>query len=283
MAKQQIILSSIALLTLASFFWFGSTVQNKPPSTVAVHDSHPGKFKIEDFISKAKLQLSNARVLYLGTLENSISRGDVHEQTHKKYQELAGFWKDSAKVFEPYAYYLSESAKLDNSEKSLTFAARMILDNLRSEGDASLRTWKSEMAITLFEQALILNPANDSLKVGLGSCYIYGMGMVGDAEETMKGIQKLLEVVRKDSLNMQAQLVLGIGGVISMQYDKSIDRLLKVVAAEPSNIEAISWLADAYASSGDKENAIRWYDRSKKLMNNSAFSADVDKRIRMLN
>ncbi len=33
----------------------------------------------------------------------------------------------------PYAYYLSEAAKLDNSEKNLTFAARLILENMRRE------------------------------------------------------------------------------------------------------------------------------------------------------
>lgn len=282
MAKQKIILTSVAFLLLAGLFWFGRTVQNKPAPVPVAHN-HEAEFKIEDLITKEKSKLSNAQVLYLGSLENSISRGDVHQQTHKKYQELAGFWRDSARVFEPYAWYLAESAKLDNSEKSLTFAARLILDNLRSESDVSLRSWKAELAISLFEKALSINPSSDSLKVGLGSCYVYGKGMVGDAEETMKGVQKLLEVVRRDSSNMQAQLVLGIGGVISQQYDKSIERLLKVLEADPGNLEAISWLADAYASSGDKANAIKWYERSKRLMNNPAFSADVDKRIKMLN
>ena len=53
--------------------------------------------------------------------------------------------------------------------------------------------------------------------------------MIGNAEQTMKGIQQLLQVVKKDSNNMQAQMVLGIGGVISTQYDKAIERLNKVV------------------------------------------------------
>ena len=93
-----------------------------------------------------------------------------------------------------------------------------------------LKSWEAETAIDLFERALKLDPDNDDLKVGLGSCYVYGKGMIGDAAETMKGIQQLLQVVRKDSGNMKAQMVLGIGGVISRQYDKAIDRLNKVVA-----------------------------------------------------
>jgi Flp pilus assembly protein TadD len=81
---------------------------------------------------------------------------------------------------------------------------------------------------------------------------------------------------------MKAQLVLGIGGVISRQYDKAITRLNKVVAAQPGNLEAVSWLADVYAETGDKANAVKWYEYSKKLVNNPAYSREVDTRINAL-
>ena len=62
---------------------------------------------------------------------------------------------------------------------------------------------------------------------------------------------------------MKAQMVLGIGGVISTQYDKAIDRLTTVVKNQPNNLEAISWLADAYAGKGDKANASQLIDNLK--------------------
>jgi cytochrome c-type biogenesis protein CcmH/NrfG len=98
----------------------------------------------------------------------------------------------------------------------------------------------------------------------------------------MKGVQQLLKVVEKDSNNMKAQLMLGIGGVISRQYDKAITRLNKVVAAQPQNLEAVSWLADVYAESGDKQNAVKWYEYSKRLVNNPAYTREVDLRIKAL-
>ena len=55
------------------------------------------------------------------------------------------------------------------------------------------------------------------------------------------------------------------------------------MAFDPHNLEAISWLADAYAGSGDKQNAVKWYEQSKKLVNNPAFSKEVDERIKALN
>jgi cytochrome c-type biogenesis protein CcmH/NrfG len=182
----------------------------------------------------------------------------------------------------PYAYYISEAAKLDNSEKSLTFAARLILDSMRREDNDLIKAWEAETAIVLFKKAIELNPNNDDLRIGLGSCYVFGKGMTGNAAETMKGIQELLQVVNKDSNNMKAQLVLGIGGVISRQYDKAITRLNKVVAAQPGNLEAVSWLADGYAESGDKTNAVKWYEYSKKLVNNPVYSKEVDNRIKEL-
>ena len=81
---------------------------------------------------------------------------------------------------------------------------------------------------------------------------------------------------------MQAQLVLGIGGVISTQYEKAVDRLQIVVKNEPNNIEAVSWLADAYAGKGDKPNALKWYEISKRMIDNPAYSKEVDERIKML-
>lgn len=57
----------------------------------------------------------------------------------------------------------------------------------------------------------------------------------------MKGIQQILGVVRKDSNNMKAQMMLGVGGYVSGQYDKAIERLQKVVIAQPDNTEAIAF------------------------------------------
>ena len=240
-------------------------------------------FNIQKVIAREKQKLSPSRVVYVSNLENSISRGDIKMQAEKQFTQLATFWKDSVRNFPVYAYYLSEAAKLDNSEKNLTFAARLILDNMRREDSIELKSWEAETAASLFEKALKLDPDNDDLKVGLGSCYVYGQGMIGDPQQTMKGIQQLLEVVRKDSNNMQAQLVLGIGAVISRQFEKGIERLNKVVAFDPNNLEAVSWLADAYAGIGNRQGAVKWYEKSKQLMNNPAFSKEIDERIKALN
>ena len=278
---KRIILAGAGLVLLFTLLLFGKTVSTKveaPPPTVAVP-----AFDVHTVIREEKQKLSPTQLLYVTNIENNISRGDVKNQSKNQFNDLANFWKDSVVSFVPYAYYLSESAKLDNSEKNLTFAARLILENMRREEKTDIKVWEAQTAASLFEKALQLDPDNDALKVGLGSCYVDGQGMIGDAQQTMKGIQQLLQVVNKDSNNMQAQMVLGIGAVISNQNDKAIERLKKVVTFDPHNLEAVSWLADAYAATGDKQNAAKWYEQSKHLVNNPAYSKEVDERIKALN
>lgn len=279
--RTRVYLAGAGILLLLALFIFGKTEIQKPASIVSKEEAPT--FNVKATIDQEKKNLTPSQLVYVSKIENEISRGDVKKQSETQFTSLANFWKDSVSSFVPYIYYLSEAAKLDNSEKNLTFAARLILENMRREAKTDLKVWEAETATDLFQRALKLNPESDDLKVGLGSCYVYGQGMIGNAEETMKGIQYLLQVVNKDSNNMQAQLVLGIGGVISNQTEKAIERLKKVVDFDAHNLEAVSWLADAYASVGDKANAIKWYEQSKHLVNNPAYSKEVDSRIKALN
>ena len=282
MKKQFLLAGGGALLVLLLFF-FGKTVSTKTPAPAASASPSAVKaFDIQQFISEKKATLPVSEGMLLSKIENSISRGDVVAQQIKANTALANFWKDSLQSFEGYAFYISEAAKLDNSEKNLTFAARLFSENLRAEGDEAKLAWEATEGIDLYERAIQVNPANDDLRIGLGSCYIFGRGRSGDPQETMKGIQELLKVVRKDSANMKAQLMLGIGGVVSGQLDKAIERLKKVLAAEPGNGEAASFLADAFASKGNKEDAIKWYTVSKRLINNPGYTKEADERIKTL-
>ena len=280
MNKQLLLLIGGSAL-IASLFFFGRTVAKKERPAAAQQAMAVKSFDIKQFIEESKKALTPAQVAYINKVENSITKEDISHQIHAN-NELALFWRDSGKLVEPYVYYISEAAKLDNSEKNLTFAAQLILQALRGEQDDAKINWEAEQAISLFESAIKLNPTNDTLKVGLGSCYVFGKGRVGGSAETMKGIQQLLEVVRRDSTNMEAQLVLGIGGYTSGQYDKATERLLKVVKAQPDNVQAIAFLADTYAATGQKAEAIKWYTISKRKINDAHYSKEVDARIKEL-
>lgn len=280
--KKQLILAACGICLVTVLFIFGRIEPKKSGVPVPATATTVKAFDIKQFITQAKTQLTSAQNVALDKLENSITRGDVISQQITVNNQLAAFWKDSAQSFEPYAYYLSEAAKLDNSEKNLTFAAQLILNNLRFEQDESKLNWETAIAVELFEKAILINPNNDDLKIGLGSCYIFGKGRSGGMEETMKGIQQLLAVAKKDSTNMKAQMMLGLGGLVSGQYDKAVERLTKVVAAQPNNMEAVEYLANAYAAKGNKTDAIKWLRVMRRMDNNPEFLKEVDERIKSL-
>jgi tetratricopeptide (TPR) repeat protein len=281
--KKQFVLAGAGVFLISILFFFGRTTANKKVVSSTEVSKIPEKiFDIQQFIVQEKAKLSPDRAVLVSKLENSISRGDVLTQQIKAYEALANFWKDSIKLYEPYAFYTSSASKLVNSEKNLTFAARIFLENLRGEKDEAKLGWETKEAIDLFERAIKLNPTNDDLRIGLGSAYIYGKGRNGNPAETMQGILELVNVVKKDSTNMKAQLMVGVGGLVSGQFDKAIVRLQKVVTAQPDNAEAVAYLADAYAGKGNKAEAVKWYTVSKRLINDPHYTEEVDARIKTL-
>lgn len=233
---------------------------------------------IDTILLRAKERVSPEQAVRLTALENAVTRGDVNEQKIKIYHQLAHFWGDTARIFEPYAWYEAESARLENSEKTLTFAAHLFLDNLKSEESAALKRWKALQAKDLFERSLKLNPGNDSSTVGLGACYIFG----NIAENPMEGILKVRSVVEKDSTNVYAQSVLGYGSLLSGQYDRAISRFKTVARLQPENLEAIMALADLYERKADKATAVSWYDKAMLLIKNPELKTEVKKRIEEL-
>lgn len=282
MKKSQIVLVIASVVAVVLLFVFGKVTAPKSAANqapMAQQDAGaPSAIHFADILQKARQQLTpeqNQRIL---SLENAVTRGDVKDQQLHVYHQLARFWKDSAHVFEPYAYYMAQAAKLENSEKSLTFAAQLFVDNLLTENNPAMQHWLAENAKDLLDKALVLNPNNDSSKIGLGACYMFG----NISDNPMQGILPVREIAQKDSNNLYAQMVLGLGGKKSGQLDKAIERFQFIVRKDPHNLEAIFQLAETYDMQGDKANAIHWYETAKNMINNDAIKKEIDKRINEL-
>ena len=280
MKKQQVIVAGSGIIILIIFYFFGNTVapQKKNKETGKVETAGQS-LDIKTILDAGKAKLSPEHQAYVNRLEKAVVRGDVKDQQSAADRQLALFWRDSVENgFLIYAYYTGEAAKLENSEKSLTFAAQLFLTNLRGQENPALKNWMAIESRDLFERAGQLNPANDSVKIGLGATYIFGSAGQQPAD-VMKGIQQILEVARRDSLNMYAQLMLGLGGMESGQYDKAIIRLLKVVQYDPGNLEAVLSLGEAYERTGNTASARTWYTAAKKLTNNHELIEAINERL----
>jgi tetratricopeptide (TPR) repeat protein len=286
MNKPQWVTLSIALLLVIGLFaatqgqLFGER-KAKNSAASASHDGHNHEegFGIDSILYYAKKNLPQAQVARLAQLENSITRGDVADQRLHLMHGLARFWADSARAFTPlawypYAYYTAEASRLENSEKSLSFAARLFLDVLGREEDQRVKHWEAEQAKDLFERSLKINPANDSAKAGLGATILYG-----GLDSPMTGIGMIREVVERDSTNAFAQLTLGEASLMSGQLDKAVERFKTVNRLQPSNLQAILLLADTYERLGKKEDAVLWYQKSLPFVSNPEMKKEIEKRV----
>ena len=279
MKKPQWITVVIALLLVGALYFFGRTVPRREKSIIHTeddgHEHTANEISIDSIITGAKSQLSTEQVARLSMLENSISRGDVKEQKIRVYHQLSHFWSDSMRFFPPYGWYEAEAARLENSEKTLTFAAHLFLEALQREQDPQLLKWEARQAKDLFERSLKINPENDSSKVGLGACYLFG----NISPNPMEGVSKIMEVIAKDSTDTYAQITLAKGSMLSGQSNKAISRLLFVNKLHPDNIEAILLLAEVYERENDKATAVEWYRKSLSYIKRKDARMEIENRI----
>ena len=265
---------------LFSLFVFGRFTPAHDHAHEPAETSKPASssnFDFNEYMSNLKKDLTPSQSAYLTSLEDAISRGDLISQKKQNFQALSDFWRDSARAFTPYIYYLGEKAKLENSEKSMNFAAHSMLEELRGIPDPALKSWMANQANQLFKKSLELNPNNDSTIVGQGSTFFFG------AEGApMEGIMNIRKVVERDPNNVFAQFMLGYGGMISGQNDKAIERFLKVTSLEPENTESIFLLAEVYERDGKKKEAKAWYEKGLTKVKNPELVKALEEKINSL-
>lgn len=233
----------------------------------------------ESILNTAKLALSESQKISLLSIENQLIKASNAQDSLRSYKALTRFWADSAQKLAPYLYFTYSAALLENTEKSLTFAAQLLVDNLLTpDAPPAIQPWIAGNAKVLLEKALVINPKNDSAKINLGACYLFG----NLSDNPMQGITKIKEVVDKDSTNAYGQLILALGGKKSGQYDKAIERFLTVIKIQPNHIEAMIHLAECYELTDQKALAIEWYTKVRNSVNIPEAKEAISKRIKEL-
>jgi len=275
MKKTQWIVFGAAIFSAALLFaatqkkFFGIPKPGKSDPQVSVSAT----ISVDSILFHAKEQLTPEQVTRINFLEHSITRGDVKDQKLHVYHQLARFWKDSARLFDPFAWYTAEAARLENSEKSLTFAAHLFLNNL-GQTNLQIKQWRATQAKDLFERSLKLNPNNDSSKVGLGAVYVYG-----EVAMPMQGINMIREVADRDPKNLYAQWTLAQASIMSGQLEKALERLKTVTRLDPKSIDVYLLGGDVAERMGKKTEAIDWYNKVLPLVNDSELKKAIEARI----
>jgi tetratricopeptide (TPR) repeat protein len=254
----QLITLLVAVTLIAVIFVYGNTkfYHKKKAAPVAT-----GSVTTEMVLAEARKHLSPADSAHLQHIENEQRASKNDAELLATTDSLLQFWGPRMRNPDAYGAWLYEKAKLEKSEKSLTFAAHFLLNNaIGDDNRRAVRSWKAGMAKELFEKALRLNPNSDSLKIGKGGCYMFGAG----GSNPMEGITLVREAVAKDSTNAFAHRMLGLGNIENGQEDKAIERFEKSVQFNPGDENLMMIIALMHKQKGNMAKATAWYERLKK-------------------
>ena len=276
MRRQQIILLSAAAVLFILIFFVANKKPPKAEATLPAVSQNAAPTSV-NMIESGKENAAPALKATLTQLEKQSVEGNQTSKINALH-ELAHLWKDSLRNQPVAVYYEGEIAKLENSEKSLNFAANSLLQYLMVEHDPGKQKWYAEKAKELFDKSLEINPANDSTVVGLGATYMFG----NISDNPMEGITKVRQVADKNPANTYAQMMLGLGGMKSGQFENAVKRFEKVIENEPDNLLAIFSIAESYERLSDKENAIKWYIVAKDNVQIEEAKKDIGERSRDL-
>ncbi|MFD2889793.1 tetratricopeptide repeat protein [Chitinophaga cymbidii] len=281
MRRNQLLLIGLAVAAVTVLYAFGRItpkVQEHDHAHASGGAMPQGQAAVADFkdlLQKAKERVPAEKLAEITGLENTVVRGDVKSQQITAYMQLYTLW-DSLNELPVAAYYLAEAAKLENSGKSLTFAANLFLDHLSHTQDAGVRMWEANNAMELLDKAIALQPNNDTLKIKLGSL------LVSNTNEPMKGIAMLRDVAERNPDFLDAQLTLANFSITSGQFDKAIERMETVLKSRPDEPKALFLLAVAYQNKGEKDKAVDLLRQCRKLIKDPSLAAEIDEYIKSI-
>lgn len=223
----------------------------------------------DSIMNAARTSLSRHAAEDVAALENQIKSLRDSAAMAPLFDSLGNVWQQHKQIYAA-AFARENAARLANSEKNLNFAGQFYLDVAQLPASPQVQRWAVDGAIRCFNQALAINPDNDTTRIALAAAYIDGAG------EVMQGVSILREITAKDPDNIPANLMLGRMSIQSGQLEKAVTRFETVLKQEPENREALYFLAEAYRGKGEKNKAIATLEKLKKIVNDPGFSKDID-------
>jgi len=275
---------AVAIALIALLYWGGKTVPpadkagaKKAPAAGAMAQG-PNTMKPASFdsiVTASRMQLPKTVADTVKTIENELTAIHDSSRMASVFSRLSKVW-ERGKQSQVAAYYGAKAAKLENSEKKLTFAGQLFLQLMENESSPSVQAWDAGEAVSCLEQSLKIDPDNEDTKLALATGYIEGTG------EPMRGVQILLAITREKPDDIPANMLLGRMSIQSGQFDKALGRFETVLKKEPENKEALYFLAQAYEGKGDKKKAIELLEKCKLIVNDPGFSKEIDQHINSL-
>jgi tetratricopeptide (TPR) repeat protein len=221
----------------------------------------------------AKAAIGAALTAKINDLEGQLKNASGTDEL-KLQKQLASQWDDVNQPA-PAAFYYQALARKENKLEDWLNAGNRFNDAYKLTQDTLTQPAFVTNAVEAFQSALKLKPESLEGKTGLGVAYVNG------GASPMQGIALLLEVVKKDPNNWNANLNLGMFAMKSGQYEKAVGRF-KTLIAQKQELEPTFYLAESYKQLGMKKEAIEAYQKCKEMMPDPVFGQRIDEYIKEL-
>jgi tetratricopeptide (TPR) repeat protein len=222
----------------------------------------------------AKAAIGAALAARINDLEGQLKSATSDNAKSAIERQLATQWDDDNQPA-PASFYYMELARKGNGFNDWLNAGNRSNDAFKLTQDTTIAPVLIGNSVEAFQNAMKLKPESLDAKTGLGIAYVNGGGT------PMQGIALLLDVVKQDPDNENANLNLGLFSMKSGQYDKAVQRFKSVVAHKPG-FEPYFYLAESYKQLGLKTEAIAAYQKCKEMMPDPAFGQRIDQYIKEL-
>jgi tetratricopeptide (TPR) repeat protein len=238
---------------------------------------------VEDVSSAAKTAIGTALAATINDLEGQLKNASTDAEKLSLEKKLAQQWDDDNQPA-PAAFYYLAAARKDNSFNDWMNAGNRFNDAYKGTQDTSAQPTFVANAIEAFKNAVKLKPEDLDAKTGLGVAYVNqtSSGISDpDGGSPMQGIMILLDVVKKDPNNRNANLNLGLFAMKSGQFDKAVTRFKNMIAQKPE-VEPYFYLAESYRQLGMKKEAIDAYQKCKQMIPDPLIAQRIDQYIKEL-
>lgn len=250
----------------------------------AVTEKKPAVTVTVDMVSAAsKIAIGPALAAQISDLENQLKKADDNAAKLALQKQLAKHWDDVNQPG-PAAFYYQAVATANNKYEDWLAAGTHFNDAFKLTQDTIAQPSYVVNAIVCLKNAVKLKPTNLEAKTDLGVAYVNqtSLGITDpDGGSPMQGIMLLLDVVKQDPANRNANLSLGMFAMKSGQYEKAVQRFKTIIAQKPE-VEPYFYLAESYKQLGMKPEAIAAYTKCREMMPDSAFDQRIDQYIKEL-
>jgi tetratricopeptide (TPR) repeat protein len=221
----------------------------------------------------AKVLIGPALSAQINDLEGQLKNATTETDKLDLQKKLAKMWDDVNQPA-PAAFYYQAIAQKENKFDEWLNAGTRFNDAYKLTQDTASQPSFVINGIASFKNAVKLKPADLDAKTGLGVAYVNqtSSGITDrDGGSPMQGIMLLLDVVKQDPKNRNANLSLGLFAMKSGQYEKAVARF-KTIIAQKAEVEPYFYLAESYNQLGQKKEAIEAYQKCKEMMPDPAFN-----------